>query len=63
MARRPCSNRLICRMQALGAVPAMFTSYARCNTDKFPFLGRFHDIVHTVAGGGATYEARELPEA
>jgi len=30
---------LIARMKALGAVPAMFTTYAYYNTDKFPFYG------------------------
>jgi len=30
---------LVRRMKALGAVPAMFTTYAYYNTDKFPFYG------------------------
>jgi predicted amidohydrolase YtcJ len=30
---------LVRRIKALGAVPAMFTSYAYYNTDKFPFYG------------------------
>lgn len=30
---------LVRRMKALGVVPAMFTTYAYYNTDKFPFYG------------------------
>ncbi|MEZ4457032.1 MAG: amidohydrolase [Gemmatimonadales bacterium] len=33
------NDGLIARMKALGAVPAMFTTYAYYNTDKFPFYG------------------------
>jgi predicted amidohydrolase YtcJ len=33
------NDDLIRRMKALGAVPAMFTSYAYYNSDKFPFYG------------------------
>ena len=33
------NDDLIRRMRALGAVPAMFTTYAYYNTDKFPFYG------------------------
>ncbi|MEA3247880.1 MAG: amidohydrolase [Gemmatimonadota bacterium] len=33
------NDDLIRRMKALGAVPAMFTTYAYYNTDKFPFYG------------------------
>jgi predicted amidohydrolase YtcJ len=33
------SDDLIRRMKAVGAVPAMFTTYAYYNTDKFPFYG------------------------
>ena len=32
-------DNLVRRMKALGAVPAMFTSYTYYNTDKFPFYG------------------------
>lgn len=33
------NDDLVRRMKALGAVPAMFTTYAYYNTDKFPFYG------------------------
>ena len=33
------NDELVRRMKALGAVPAMFTTYAYYNTDKFPFYG------------------------
>jgi predicted amidohydrolase YtcJ len=33
------TDELVRRMKALGAVPAMFTTYAYYNTDKFPFYG------------------------
>jgi len=33
------NDDIIRRMKALGAVPAMFTTYAYYNTDKFPFYG------------------------
>jgi predicted amidohydrolase YtcJ len=33
------NDDLIRRMKALGAVPAMFTTYAYYNSDKFPFYG------------------------
>src|SRR5262249_5111167 len=33
------TDDLVRRMKALGAVPAVFTSYAYYNTDKFPFYG------------------------
>jgi predicted amidohydrolase YtcJ len=33
------NDALIKRMKALGAVPAMFTTYAYYNSDKFPFYG------------------------
>jgi predicted amidohydrolase YtcJ len=33
------NDSLVRRMAALGAVPAMFTTYAYYNTDKFPFYG------------------------
>jgi predicted amidohydrolase YtcJ len=33
------TDDLIRRMKALGAVPAMFTTYAYYNADKFPFYG------------------------
>jgi predicted amidohydrolase YtcJ len=33
------TDDLVRRMKALGAVPAMFTTYAYYNTDKFPFYG------------------------
>jgi len=33
------NDDLIRRMKAVGAVPAMFTTYAYYNTDKFPFYG------------------------
>ena len=33
------NDDIIRRMRALGAVPAMFTTYAYYNTDKFPFYG------------------------
>ena len=33
------NDDLVRRIKALGAVPAMFTSYAYYNTDKFPFYG------------------------
>jgi len=33
------NNDLVRRMKALGAVPAMFTTYAYYNSDKFPFYG------------------------
>jgi predicted amidohydrolase YtcJ len=33
------NDALVRRMAALGAVPAMFTTYAYYNTDKFPFYG------------------------
>jgi predicted amidohydrolase YtcJ len=33
------TDDLVRRIKALGAVPAMFTSYAYYNTDKFPFYG------------------------
>lgn len=33
------NDDLVRRMRALGAVPAMFTTYAYYNTDKFPFYG------------------------
>jgi predicted amidohydrolase YtcJ len=33
------NDGLVRRIKALGAVPAMFTSYAYYNTDKFPFYG------------------------
>jgi len=33
------NDDLIRRMKALDAVPAMFTTYAYYNTDKFPFYG------------------------
>jgi predicted amidohydrolase YtcJ len=33
------NDDLIRRIRALGAVPAMFTTYAYYNTDKFPFYG------------------------
>ncbi|HUQ82089.1 MAG TPA: amidohydrolase, partial [Gemmatimonadaceae bacterium] len=34
------NDDLVRRMKALGAVPAMFTTYAYYNTDKFPFYGQ-----------------------
>jgi predicted amidohydrolase YtcJ len=33
------NDDLVRRMKAVGAVPAMFTTYAYYNTDKFPFYG------------------------
>jgi len=33
------NDDIVRRMNALGAVPAMFTTYAYYNTDKFPFYG------------------------
>jgi predicted amidohydrolase YtcJ len=33
------NDDLVRRIKALGAVPAMFTTYAYYNTDKFPFYG------------------------
>ncbi len=33
------NDDLVRRMKALGAVPAMFTTYAYYNSDKFPFYG------------------------
>ena len=33
------NDDIVRRMKALGAVPAMFTTYAYYNTDKFPFYG------------------------
>jgi hypothetical protein len=33
------NDDLVRRMKALGAVPAMFTTYAYYNTDKFPYYG------------------------
>jgi predicted amidohydrolase YtcJ len=33
------TDDLVRRIKALGAVPAMFTTYAYYNTDKFPFYG------------------------
>ena len=33
------NDDLVQRMKAVGAVPAMFTTYAYYNTDKFPFYG------------------------
>jgi predicted amidohydrolase YtcJ len=33
------NDDLVRRIRALGAVPAMFTTYAYYNTDKFPFYG------------------------
>jgi predicted amidohydrolase YtcJ len=33
------NDSLVRRMKALGAVPAMFTTYAYYNSDKFPFYG------------------------
>jgi predicted amidohydrolase YtcJ len=33
------NDDLVRRMKALGAVPALFTTYAYYNTDKFPFYG------------------------
>lgn len=33
------NDNLIGRMKALGAVPALFTTYAYYNSDKFPFYG------------------------
>jgi len=33
------NDNLVRRMKALDAVPAMFTTYAYYNTDKFPFYG------------------------
>jgi predicted amidohydrolase YtcJ len=33
------NDSIVKRMKALGAVPAMFTTYAYYNTDKFPFYG------------------------
>lgn len=33
------NDDLVRRMKALGAVPAMFSTYAYYNTDKFPFYG------------------------
>jgi hypothetical protein len=34
------NDDLVRRMKALGAVPAMFTTYTYYNTDKFPFYGQ-----------------------
>ena len=34
------NDDIIRRMKALGAVPAMFSTYAYYNTDKFPFYGQ-----------------------
>jgi predicted amidohydrolase YtcJ len=34
------NDALVGRMRALGAVPAMFTTYTYYNTDKFPFYGQ-----------------------
>ena len=34
------NETLVRRMKALGAVPAMFTTYTYYNTDKFPFYGQ-----------------------
>src|SRR5262249_25152493 len=33
------TDDLVRRMKAVGAVPAMFTTYAYYNSDKFPFYG------------------------
>jgi predicted amidohydrolase YtcJ len=33
------NDDLVRRMKAVGAVPAMFTTYAYYNSDKFPFYG------------------------
>ena len=33
------NDDLVRRIKAVGAVPAMFTTYAYYNTDKFPFYG------------------------
>src|SRR4029079_12225147 len=33
------NDDLVRRIRAVGAVPAMFTTYAYYNTDKFPFYG------------------------
>jgi predicted amidohydrolase YtcJ len=33
------NDELVRRMKAVGAVPAMFTTYAYCNPDKFRFYG------------------------
>ena len=33
------NDDIVRRMKAVGAVPAMFTTYAYYNTDKFPFYG------------------------
>src|SRR4029079_3601754 len=33
------NDDLVRRIKTLGAIPAMFTSYAYYNTDKFPFYG------------------------
>ena len=53
---RSINDDLVRRMKALGAVPAMFTTYAYYNTDKFPFYGedlmkRAHGVPHDARRG------------
>ena len=48
------NDDLVRRMKAVGAVPAMFTTYAYYNTDKFPFYGEDADE----AEHGVPHDAR-----